>query len=112
MGELSHLADMLGQPGLIARRRLLMDQTVTGSFVDQGSRSFQMSRGFVTAGGGPDIFDRLTQFGSIRPVAKPFGFGRLHALGAGFMIRQLEPFLNSNNKSASKYKRHISFVNH
>ena len=111
VSDLSYLADMLGQPGFIARRRFLMNKTITGGFVDQGGRSFQFTGGFVTTSGGSDIFDRLTQFGTIRPITEPFGFGRFYALGAGFMIRQDNTFPVFSNKSAKKYNRHFSLVN-
>jgi len=111
VGELSHLTDMLGQPGLVARRRLFVDQTVAGGFVDQRSSSLQFAISIVTTGSGPDVFDSLTQLGTVGPIAQPLGFRGLHALGAGFMIRQDNTFRVFSNKSAKKYNRHFALVN-
>ena len=107
MGDLTHLSDVFGQSGLVARRRLFVNQTVAGGFVDQRGRGFESGRGFVAAGRGSNFFDRLAQFRAEGPVTRPLSFGRFHALGAGLMIRQDNTFPVFSNKLARKYNSHF-----
>lgn len=112
MTDLTELGNKKGQTRFIAGRRPLVDQILASRLIYKRDSSLILLRGFVFARFGAELFDRLTKLGPGTTIAKAFGLRCFHALGAGLMIRQFIPFLNTNNRSASKYNRQIYFVNH
>ena len=111
MVNLSELVDILSQPRLVTSGGASMYQVVAGRFIDNRQGGFKFLDSIIPVCLGPNVFDRLTQPGTKSPVACSVVFGCFHALCAGFVIRQLKPFLVINNKLACKYNRRFPLVN-
>jgi len=109
--DLSKFVDKLSQPRLVTSGGASMYQVIASRFINDRHGGLEFKNGFFPVRLGPNVFDRLAQPGTKSPVASSVGFGCFHALGAGFVIRQLEPFLVINNKSACKYNRRFPLVN-
>ena len=83
---------VLGQPGLVAVGILLVDDTVSGRLVDNGSGRFKPFGSFFLCRLQSYLFHCGSKAGTEGPVPETFILRLLHPLGAGLMDRQGNPF--------------------